>query len=151
MSELAPETLEMWLEWAGARLIALPMPSVKPRDSGVIWPEYSQDKFQVLEFRKGMRIRAPIPSAQDITLMEEIIALPNLCTRIPHKRTVRLRTLIHPTTNRHIYSWRKIAVHLNTNRETAAGWYFSGLKEIAAKVPCNQVQRFTDIFEMEML
>ena len=147
MTSLTPQELQVWLEWAGARLIAMPGARPGPNGTKVIWPEYAQELFQVIEFRPGMRIRAPIPSAEDITLTEEILVLPAFCEYAKARRTIRLRTLMHPVHERHIYSWADIAKKLEIDRKTAASLYSRGLREIARKVPCQQARRIARRFD----
>ena len=74
---LSPQELQAWLEWAGARLIAMPGGRTRPAEPHVIWPEYSQEKFEILTFRSALPLRAAAPSSAEIPIVEEILLLPN--------------------------------------------------------------------------
>jgi hypothetical protein len=137
--ELTPNELQFLLEWAGARLVAIPGPRVGPNGTKVIWPEYSQDQFEVLKFRGEQAIRAGAPSKDEIPIMDEILLLPSFCRRVVVRRTVRLRTLVHPVNNRHLFPWRKIAAILKSDSKTVRNWFSLGLNEIIERAPCSTI------------
>lgn len=132
---LTPTDIQIWLEWAGARLVSMPDRRPGPGKPRVIWPDFSQDLFEVLEFRGEFTTRPAIPSAKEITLMEEILTLPNLCKRPAIRKTVRIRTLINPINDRHVFSWRKVAKAIGSDVKTVRVWYNAGLLEIFNTIP----------------
>lgn len=130
---LTPTTLQMWLEWAGARLIAMPGGHIGPRDTGVFWPEYDRDRHEVLQFRGRLRLRAVAPNKDEIAIVDEILLLPNLCSEIRIRRVLHVRSLVHPLNGRHLYPWRRIAKLLATDHKQIKRWHVRGLEEVTAK------------------
>jgi hypothetical protein len=139
--DLTPQELQVWLEWAGARLIAMPGPRIGPADIKVIWPEYSQEKFEILDFRNMTPLRAPGPSKDEIPIMEEILTLPALCSDPLKRRVLHSRALIHPVNSRHLYSWRKIALLLGRDAKTIKTWHTFALSEVCRRATNGSVCR----------
>lgn len=140
-SELTPSVLQGWLEWASARLLATPSTKIRPQEPVTIWPEYSQDKFEILDFRAQIMLRALAPSSTEIPIMDEILLLPNLCFNENRRRVVRLRSLVDPLNSRYIYSWARLAERLHSGPRIIKRMYSLGLEEISRKVPPDQVCR----------
>jgi len=139
---LAPPELRDWLEWAGERLLALHVGPIKPRDSGVIWPDYVQELNVFEPVHHGRdRLRPASPPPEDITIMEEILRFPALCTHIAHRRVLHLRALIKPINGRHVYSWTQIAEKLHSDREQIRRAHAKALREAASKAPASNVCR----------
>lgn len=136
---ITPETLEYWLEWAGARLIAMPGKHIGPEPYRVIWPDFSQETFQVLQFRKGTSLRANAPTNAEIPLVDEILLFPNYCSRINHRRIIHVRSLIHPVNGRNLYSWSRIAKLFHSNPQNIKRMYNSGMNEVCDKLPQSKV------------
>lgn len=147
MVDLTPSELQLWLEWAGARLIAMPGGHVGPAELKVIWPEYSQDKFQVLEFRKNLPIRAAAPSSVEIPFVDEILTLPNICAFEKTRRVLHARLLVHPINGRYRYTWRKIGILVESDHKTVKNWHRKGLEEVITKTNPEQVCRIWAFFE----
>ncbi len=139
MTSLTPLELKTWLEWAGARLIAMPGRRPGPADIKVIWPEYSQDKFQVLDHRPGLSIHAAAPSNQEIPIVDEILSLPSVCSLHKPRRVLHIRALVHPLNGRYIYTWTRVAEKLESNRETVRYWHKKGLQEVCDKADRGKV------------
>lgn len=142
---LTPETLKFWLEWASARLLAIPSSRIKPQDSSVIWPEYSQDRFEILDFRANIMLRALAPSSAEIPLMDEILLLPNLCFSEKRRRAIRLRSLVNPVNNHHLFSWARLAERLSSDPKSVKRLYLRGIEEVSRKVPRDQVCRISTV------
>jgi len=140
-TNLTPEELQTWLEWASARLLATPSQRIKPQEPGVLWPAYSQDKFEILDFRAGIALRALAPSSAEIPIMDEILLLPNLCTTSLSRRAIRLRSLVNPLTGSHLYKWHEIASKLETKQYTTRHAYQVGLTEIIKRTPRPTIAR----------
>jgi hypothetical protein len=130
---LTPDELRVWLEWAGARLIAMPGGRIGPANYKVYWPEFSQETFQVLEFRKIAPLRASAPSKDEIPLVDEILTFPSVCKDIYTRRVLHVRALVHPVNHRYLYKWTRIAELLHTDRQTVRNWHAKGLREVVAK------------------
>jgi hypothetical protein len=140
---LDPLTLRIWLEWAGGKLLALPTPRIKPKKLRAWWPiEYNQDLHEVLEFRPGasFSLRSAAPNAQEITYMDRILTLPNLCGCYEYRWILHARSLVYPFTGRYIYPWQRIADTKGISRQTAISWHKKGLIEVCKKIPIEDVQ-----------
>ena len=78
------------------------------------------------------RLRMPVPSAAEITAMEEafgwVLWIPE--SRAVVRRVVYARSMVHPLNDRHVYSWRKLAERLNTDHKAVQRWFIAGVKEI---------------------
>lgn len=138
-SPIESHELQSWLEWASAKLIALPGARIGPRDSGVLWPDYPQDTFQVLDFRRALSIRAMAPTPAEMALMDEILFLPNLISHEGRRRVVRYRSLVHPTNMRHLFRWNRIAELLSIKIYTARDWHRKGLAEIIGHMSSDKI------------
>lgn len=136
-----PDELQIWLEWAAAKLIAMPAGRLKPTEPRAFWPDYSQDKFQILEFRRSLKIRALAPSAAEIPVMDAIVLLPNLCTEEPVRKVVHWRAQIHPIRRSHLLTWTWISTRLDVRAYTAKRWHQKGLEEILVKASPETVCR----------
>jgi hypothetical protein len=132
-SGLTPADLQNLLEWAGARLMALPKTGLKPIQVRVIWPEYSQDRFEVLDHRGGASFRAPIPPAAEITLMEQILLLPNVCEWELARRVLHLRAMVYPISYKYVYSWREIGGVIEKDHKTVKALHLRALREVIKK------------------
>ena len=126
----ASETeVQDWLEWAGSKLLALRIPSPAPKGPHIAWPEYasSPDGYG---YTKNT-LRAAAPTRFEITLMDEILLLPNLIPDITLRRIVHARALVAPVSLRYVYSWPKIAVMVHSDRKAVARLHTKGLRCIA--------------------
>lgn len=146
-TEVDPKVLEIWLEWAAAKQIAMPSGLIRPAGIKVAWPEYSVDRFQVLENRRELQLRAVAPSSDEIPIMDAINSLPSLCEREPVRRTIRLRTQIHPIRLTHLMTWNSIAKKLEVKVHIVTAWYKKGLVEIVEKAPKPVVCRIAEFIE----
>lgn len=146
---VAPTELQTWLEWASARLLAMPGRKIKPSEPHVVWPEYAQDTREIIEFRVGIKLRALAPSADEIPIMDEILLLPNLCEKDLRRRAIRLRSLVNPLNNRHLYPWVEIAERLSVRQYSLKREYAWGLKEILLKAERGALSRLSVFFASE--
>jgi hypothetical protein len=149
--------LQTWLEWAGQRLIAMPGSRVGPKDSGIAWPDYAQDPYEVLQFRVGIALRIAAPAANEIGLMEEILLLPGLIGTNEDKFScklrwiVRRRTLLHPITNRRLWPWSRLAKEYKSSQYNVRLWYGSGLSQICRRLPDEQAESVRERFDLNVL
>lgn len=148
LDRIPPPVIKTWLEWAGARLIALPGHRVGPQDIRVIWPEYDQEKFQILDFRKGLAVRSLGPTSTEMPFVEEILRLPNLCSDVNVRRVLHKRALIHPTRGTHIFRWDRVAKDLHVKKiYTIKRWHREGLLEVGEKITLDTVERLLKFFD----
>src|SRR5579864_2946310 len=141
MPQLTPAELQTWLEWAGARLIALPVGRIKPSEPRVIWPEYSQERFEILDFRGYEPLRANAPSKDEIPIMDEILTLPALWSDSLKRRVLHSRALVHPLNGPNLYSWAKVAQLVGRDPKTVKAWHTAGLAEVCRKAPQDKICR----------
>jgi len=127
------EWLGRRLEEAGATLLALPQRGIGPQLRQVRWPETaiegSDNTITNGEKLSGGRLRAPVPSAAEISRMDETFAWIGLIPqdRVVLRRIIHARSLVSPLTGRHIYSWRKVAVLLGADHRALQRWHLTGL------------------------
>lgn len=157
MATVEPSELESWLEWAGQRLIAMPGRRVGPSEGAGWWPDFSQDIFEVVQFRARIGLRIAAPGPNEIGLMEDILLLPNyilvtdeVYTRRMRK-TVRKRTLLHPITGRRLYNWRRIADELETSGYQVKRYYTRGIERICTTAPWVVTNRIRRDFATKVL
>ena len=82
----------------------------------------------------GGRIRPPVPSAVQITRMDEALSW---ITMIPQdryvlRRIVGARSLVSPSTERHLYSWRRLGTVLGADHKAVQRWHATGIEMIVA-------------------
>jgi hypothetical protein len=131
------EDVEALLEWAGAKLIALPGRRAGPAPLRVFWPDYDQElRFSADEgFRQARALREAAPSGPELDLMDLILLLPNVIDSADRRRIVRLRTLVHPLNGRRFWHWTRLASEFGLKEYSARQLYLKGLNEIARKTP----------------
>lgn len=132
-----PSEIGEWLEWAGARLLALNLPSAAPSGYKSNWPEYAPDA-RIAYGYSGERLRAPKVTAPEIALMDKMLALPSLVPDITLRRIIHARALVTPVGNRYLYSWTKLAQMLHTERRRVAQLHERGLIAICQRLPSEQ-------------
>jgi hypothetical protein len=122
------------LEEAGRTLLALPHtgPSTKLRVSvlEVVHEAVAGGDDQ------GGRLRAAYPGSAQVSRMDEALGW---LSRIPPDRTVLrrivgARALVHPTTDKHLYPWRKLAAALGADHKAIQRWHAQGIALIVASL-----------------
>ncbi len=80
------------------------------------------------------RIRPAVPSADKIDRMDEalawIVLIPD--ARYVLRRVVGARSLVHPVTDRHLFSWRRLGGVLGADHKAVQRWYAQGIAFIIA-------------------
>jgi hypothetical protein len=137
-SSVSPEEVRGWLEWAGQRLLALNLKSPYPSTPHVSWPEYAQDYRTAYGYTQE-RLRPASPSGPEITLMDEILTLPELIENQLWRRVVNARILVTPLSQKYLYSWTKIATLIHSDRKAVARFYNLGLREIVELLPPKKI------------
>ncbi len=132
-SALDAETVILRLEEAGRTLLALPNKGCRPADTGSGWPAVVHDFSEAYGYGE-VEVRVPVPSPQAITRMDEALRWVRL---IPDHRTsvrkiVLLRALLHPISERNLWSWRKIGRKFGWSHEAVRTWHAQGIDAIVA-------------------
>lgn len=130
--------LQLWLEWAGVRLLSMNIKSPFPKEPGTAWPEYQRDPTEAYGY-SGERLRPAIPDSVEIELMDKLLAFVSLLPDITTRRILNARALIAPISNRHLYSWTKIAFMLHTSRPVVQRLHAKGLKDLALLIPKDKI------------
>jgi hypothetical protein len=120
------------LEEAGATLLALPGTgwSTRLRSSSIDIVRTALEAYGW----EAARIRPAVPSAEKIDRMDVALAwiglIPN--DRYVLRRVVGARSLVHPITDRHLYSWRRLGVALGADHKAVQRWHAQGIMIIVA-------------------
>lgn len=128
-----PEEIKTWLEWAGQRLLSMDLPSAAPQGFRSFWPEYPTD-VQMAYGYSGNRLKAAIPRSKEISLMDEILELPGLVPNVTIRRIINARALLTPISNRHLYSWTRIAFINHSTSRRIVILHRNGLAIIASQL-----------------
>jgi hypothetical protein len=119
------------LEEAGAALLALPGTgwSTRLRGSSL---EIVRTAIENYGWTTN-RIRPPVPSAAQITRMDEAMSWIPLIPvdRYVLRRIVGARSLVHPITERHLFAWRRLATALGADHKAVQRWHAQGIDLIA--------------------
>ncbi len=122
------------LEEAGRTLLALPSRgySTKFRTGSL---EYVRSALESYGWGE-QRIRPSIPPADQITRMDEALAWISLIPqeRYVLRRIVGARSLVHPLTDRHLFSWRRLGFMLGADHKAVQRWHGLGIDMIVSAV-----------------
>ena len=122
------------LEEAGSTLLAMPQsgPSTRLRMSryDVVQSAVEAYGWQSAEHR----LRPPAPTSQMVSRMDEAMGWITLIPseRYVLRRIVGARSLIAPTTARHLYPWRRLAGLLGADHTAIQRWHRQGIDMIVA-------------------
>ena len=120
------------LEEAGATLLALPGTgwTTRLRGSSI---EIVRTALEAYGW-EAARIRPAVPSADKIDRMDEAMAwIPSIpLDRYVLRRVVGARSLVHPITDRHLYTWRRLGVALGADHKSVQRWHAQGITMIVA-------------------
>ena len=121
------ELLICRLEEAGAALLALPGTgwSTKLRSSSL---EIARSAIENYDWTTK-RIRPPVPSAAQITRMDEAMGWISLIPldRFMLRRIVGARSLVHPITERHLFPWRRLGTAIGADHKAVQRWHAQGI------------------------
>lgn len=138
-----PSEVQSWLEWAGERLLALPVHGTHPASYRSFWPDYPLDVATAYGYTAAC-FHPPAPGKAEIPLIDEIYAIIALTPDHPQRRLLQARSLVAPLNGRYLYSWTKLAEVFHRDRRAVKRTHYSGLCVIAAQVPANSVARFRE-------
>ena len=120
------------LEEAGSTLLALPQTgfTTRLRQSQLEIVRTALDNYGWSE----KQVRPAIPSAERITRMDEAMAWIPLIAQERHvlRRIVGARSLVSPTTERHLFSWRRLATLLGADHKAIQRWHGQGIDLIVS-------------------
>lgn len=118
------------LEEAGATLLALPNTgyTTRLRTSGLEIVRAAAEGYGWTE----KRVRPAVPSAAHITRMDEALGWIPLIPldRYVLRRIVGARALVHPITQRHMFSWRRLGELLGADHKAIQRWHAQGIDMI---------------------
>jgi hypothetical protein len=115
------------LEEAGRTLLALP---------GTGWTtRLRMTQYEVVRSAleaygwERQPVRPAVPSAAHITRMDEALAWLQLIAqdRYVLRRIVGARSLVHPISERHLYSWRRLGGVLGADHKAVQRWHADGI------------------------
>src|SRR6202044_4082721 len=120
------------LEEAGATLLALPGTgwTTRLRTSSL---ELVRTALEAYGW-EATRIRPAVPPAEKIDRMDEAMAwIPMIPQdRYVLRRVVGARSLVHPITDRHLFTWRRLGVALGADHKAVQRWHAQGIALIVA-------------------
>lgn len=121
------------LEEAGHTLLCMPHsgPSTRLRSSSL---EVLRAAGELAEAMPSKRVRLPVPSAAKIVAMDEawtwLGLIPN--DRYVLRRIVGARSLVSPTTEKHLFSWRRVGALIGADHRAVQRWHGEGIGWIVA-------------------
>ena len=127
-----PETVARYvvgrLEEAGHTLLCLPNTgySTRMRSSAL---EVVRAACEMEQTPASKRLRLPVPSAARIGAMDEAWSWLGLIPddRYVLRRIVGARALVSPTTERHLFSWRRLGGLLGADHRAVQRWHAEGI------------------------
>lgn len=143
-----PPELQLWLEFSGRTLLAMRLPSVKPKEPSAAWVPYIRDYYDAYG-RSALEIRVPLPTAAQIRLMDMIHELPKLLDDPIPRRLVQARSLVRPLTGRYVIQWIDLGKELKMDRRKCAHLHGLALAEICLRLPPPQAYAIRDFYLRE--
>lgn len=121
------------LEEAGASIIAMRVVGLRPAGYGSGWPEFVREAIEAYGWTEEAP-RPRTPSAAAITRMDKayrwLTLIPN--DRYVLRRIVGARSLVHPLTEKHVFSWRRLGMTLGADHKAVQRWHGDGIALIVA-------------------
>lgn len=120
------------LEEAGATLLALPGTgwSTRLRTSSLDIVRTTLEAYGW----ESAPIKPAVPSADKIDRMDEALAWVSAIPldRYVLRRVVGARCLVHPVSDRHLFTWRRLGVVLGADHKAVQRWHAQGIGLIVA-------------------
>jgi hypothetical protein len=127
------ETVLYRLEEAGQTLLSLPArgPTTALRQTR---HQYLADAVEAFAAEGDAPPQIPIPSAARITRMDQALAWIPLIpeANLVLRRIVGCRSLVSPLTERHLFTWRRLARLLGADHKAIQRWHATGIDTIVA-------------------
>jgi len=120
------------LEEAGATLLALPSTgwTTHLRMSAIDIVRTALESYGWTE----ARIRPPVPSSEKIDRMDDAMCWLGLIPQDNYvlRRVVGARSLVHPITDRHLFTWRRLGTALGADHKAVQRWHAQGIDMIVS-------------------
>ncbi len=134
MSSLNPEQVVTRLREAGLTLARLHVQGVFPAGYRSCMPETLRDPEDLLHAETNLRPPPAHPS--DITRMDQALSWIRL---IPdemavHRRIVGCRCLMHPISERLLFSWRRLGREFHLDHKTVKEWHEHAIRIIVVQL-----------------
>jgi hypothetical protein len=127
------ETVIYRLEEAGQTLLSLPNrgPSTALRQTR---HQYIAEAVETFAAEVDAPLQLPTPSAARITRMDQALAWVPLIpeANLVLRRVVGCRSLVSPLTERHLFTWRRLARLLGADHKAIQRWHATGIDTIVA-------------------
>jgi len=138
---MSPDDIIARLEAAGATLLALRI-AIGPQEPRSGLPEPVREVSASYGWSKATP-RPATPCAAAIDAMDEALSWVGLipADRYVLRRIVNARALVSPTTQRHLYTWSRIAALIGADRKAVARWHAQGISIIARGLEHQAQQR----------
>ena len=124
----AAEAIISRLEDAGRTLLSLPHTgwTTRLRTSKL---DILRAAAEAYGSEPGARLRPAMPSAAEVTRMDEAFAWLLLIPqdRYVLRRIVGARAMVSPLTGRHLYPWRRLATLLGADHKAVQRWHADGV------------------------
>jgi hypothetical protein len=137
------------LEEAGRTLLALPGTGCAPAGYGNGWPAVVREHIEAYGWETAQN-RPATPNADCITRMDEALgwivhiklttAHPGAADQFSQhggafkRKLVLMRALVHPITERHQWSWRRIGKQYGVSHEAVRQWHGRAIDEIVKAI-----------------
>ena len=119
------------LEDAGRTLLSLPRtgPTTGLRQTR---HQFVAEALEAYGASEHGRVRPPVPSASQITRMDQALAwIPLISSdQLVLRRIVGCRALVSPMIGRHLYSWRRLARLIGADHKAIQRWHTTGINVI---------------------
>ena len=145
-----PDEINLWLQWAGKNLLAMPIKNPAPSLPRALWPDYPQDPNIIYNVH-NIQLRPVPPSSNEIKYVDEILELILLIQETNTRRILQARCLIVPINNRFLFSWEKISRTLALPSKKIKSLHKKGLISIAEKIDEEKAERISKFFKQTLI
>ncbi len=130
-----PETVIYRLEEAGQTLLCLP---ARGHTTALRQTrhQYLAEAIETFTAEVDAPPKMPTPSAARITRMDQALSWIPLIPddRLVLRRIVGCRSLVSPLTERHLFTWRRLARLLGADHKAIQRWHATGIETIVASL-----------------
>jgi hypothetical protein len=119
------------LEAAGRCLLAMRLSKPGPGNLRTGGLDFVREAVEAYGWQDS-KVRPAIPSPAEITAMDEALAWLSLIPqdRYVLRRIVGARCLMDPMRNRHVFTWRRLAVMIGADHKAVQAWHARGIAAI---------------------
>jgi hypothetical protein len=121
------------LEAASRTMLALRVANVRPATGAGFWPAIVYDAAEAYGWSDAP-VKPAAPSSRDITRMDLVLGWVKLipADRYVLRRVVLSRAMVSPTTDRHMFTWAKLARVVGADTKSVQRWHGQGIGLIRA-------------------